>query len=156
MFRMNDYVDDIKDIMAKERFLRISRFWIVMADLKDSISRRSFPRCQQEKAILVDHNERSQAVHGIEEAETIEIIDHHRLGDIETVSPITFRNQPVGCTATIINQTYEENEDPSSKRDCRDFMWRNYFGYIIVPFTDLYAVRWKGLRKNWQKFQILT
>lgn len=58
----------------------------------------------------MDHNERSQAVDGIEEAEIIEIIDHHRLGDIETVSPITFRNQPVGCTATIINQMYEENE----------------------------------------------
>lgn len=109
MFRMNDYVDDIKDIMAKKRFRdfpildRHGRF-------KGFISRRRFLGASKKKVILVDHNERSQAVDGIEEAEFIEIIDHHRLGDIETVSPITFRNQPVGCTATIINQMYEENE----------------------------------------------
>ena len=109
MFRMNDYVDDIKDIMAKKRFRdfpildRHGRF-------RGFISRRRFLGASKKKVILVDHNERSQAVDGIEEAEIIEIIDHHRLGDIETVSPITFRNQPVGCTATIINQMYEENE----------------------------------------------
>ena len=109
MFRMNDYVDDIKDSMAKKRFRdfpildRHGRF-------KGFISRRRFLGASKKKVILVDHNERSQAVDGIEEAEIIEIIDHHRLGDIETVSPITFRNQPVGCTATIINQMYEENE----------------------------------------------
>lgn len=109
MSRMNDYVDDIKDIMAKKRFRdfpildRHGRF-------KGFISRRRFLGASKKKVILVDHNERSQAVDGIEEAEIIEIIDHHRLGDIETVSPITFRNQPVGCTATIINQMYEENE----------------------------------------------
>lgn len=109
MFRMNDYVDDIKDIMAKKRFRdfpildRHGRF-------KGFISRRRFLGASKKKVILVDHNERSQAVDGIEEAEIIEIIDHHRLGDIETVSPITFRNHPVGCTATIINQMYEENE----------------------------------------------
>ena len=109
MFRMNDYVDDIKDIMAKKSFRdfpildRHGRF-------KGFISRRRFLGASKKKVILVDHNERSQAVDGIEEAEIIEIIDHHRLGDIETVSPITFRNQPVGCTATIINQMYEENE----------------------------------------------
>ena len=109
MFRMNEYVDDIKDIMAKKRFRdfpildRHGRF-------KGFISRRRFLGASKKKVILVDHNERSQAVDGIEEAEIIEIIDHHRLGDIETVSPITFRNQPVGCTATIINQMYEENE----------------------------------------------
>ena len=109
MFRMNDYVDDIKDIMAKKRFRdfpildRHGRF-------KGFISRRRFLGASKKKVILVDHNERSQAVDGIEDAEIIEIIDHHRLGDIETVSPITFRNQPVGCTATIINQMYEENE----------------------------------------------
>lgn len=109
MFRMNDYVDDIKDIMAKKRFRdfpildRHGRF-------KGFISRRRFLGASKKKVILVDHNERSQAVDGIEEAEIIEIIDHHRLGDIETVSSITFRNQPVGCTATIINQMYEENE----------------------------------------------
>ena len=104
MFRMNDYVDDIKKRFRDFPILdRHGRF-------KGFISRRRFLGASKKKVILVDHNERSQAVDGIEEAEIIEIIDHHRLGDIETVSPITFRNQPVGCTATIINQMYEENE----------------------------------------------
>ena len=109
MFRMNDYVDDIKYIKAKKRirdFPNLDRH----GRFKGFISRRRFLGASKKKVILVDHNERSQAVDGIEEAEIIEIIDHHRLGDIETVSPITFRNQPVGCTATIINQMYEENE----------------------------------------------
>ena len=52
--------------------------------------------------ILVDHNEKTQAVNGLEEAEILEIIDHHRLGTIETMSPVFFRNQPLGCTATIV------------------------------------------------------
>jgi manganese-dependent inorganic pyrophosphatase len=57
----------------------------------------------------VDHNEKSQAVDGIEQAEIIEIIDHHRIGNLETFSPVFFRNQPVGCTATIVYQMYQES-----------------------------------------------
>ena len=59
--------------------------------------------------ILVDHNEKSQAVKGIEEAEILEIIDHHRLGSMETMQPVFFRNQPLGCTATIIYSMFNEN-----------------------------------------------
>ena len=58
--------------------------------------------------ILVDHNERGQAVDGIENANILELIDHHRLGTVETVGPVFFRNQPLGCTATIIFQMYRE------------------------------------------------
>ena len=61
------------------------------------------------KLILVDHNEKSQAVDGVESAEILEIIDHHRIGSLETISPVFFRNQPLGCTATIIYQMYREN-----------------------------------------------
>ena len=109
MFRMNDYVDDIKDIMAKKRFRdfpildRHGRF-------KGFISRRRFMDASKKKVILVDHNEKSQAVDGLEEAEIVEIIDHHRLGNIETTGPVFFRNQPVGCTATIVYQMYREEE----------------------------------------------
>lgn len=63
---------------------------------------------KKKEVILVDHNERSQAVDNIEAAEILEIIDHHRIGSIETMSPIVFRNQPVGCTATIMHQMYVE------------------------------------------------
>ena len=64
---------------------------------------------RKKQVILVDHNEKSQAVNGIEEAEVQEIIDHHRLGGLETIGPVYFRNQPVGCTATIIYQMYQES-----------------------------------------------
>lgn len=59
--------------------------------------------------ILVDHNEASQTVDGINHAEVLEIIDHHRIGTLETMEPVFFRNQPVGCTATIVYQMYHEN-----------------------------------------------
>lgn len=106
-FRMSDYVDDIKEVMAKKKFRdfpildRHGRF-------KGFISRRRFLDVSKKKVILVDHNEKSQAVDGIEEADIREIIDHHRLGSIETMGPVFFRNQPVGCTATIVSQMYEE------------------------------------------------
>ena len=60
------------------------------------------------KVILVDHNERNQAVNGIEDTEILEIIDHHRLGPIQTITPVFFRNQPLGCTGTIIYKMYQE------------------------------------------------
>lgn len=63
---------------------------------------------KRKEVILVDHNERSQAVPGIESAEILEIIDHHRLGSLETIGPVFFRNQPLGCTGTIIYQIYRE------------------------------------------------
>lgn len=106
-FQMNDYVDDIREVMAKHKFRdfpildRHGRF-------RGFISRRRFLNAQKKKVILVDHNEKSQAIDGIEEAEIMEIIDHHRLGNIETMGPVFFRNQPVGCTATIVTQMYEE------------------------------------------------
>lgn len=106
-FRMSDYVDDIKEIMTKKKYRdfpildRHGRF-------KGFISRRRFMNSSKKKVILVDHNEKSQAVDGIEEADIVEIIDHHRLGNIETLGPVFFRNQPVGCTATIVFQMYEE------------------------------------------------
>lgn len=67
-----------------------------------------FPGYAQEKVVLVDHNEKGQAVDNIEKAEIMEIIDHHKLGSLETMQPINFRNQPVGCTATILYQMYGE------------------------------------------------
>ena len=64
---------------------------------------------RKKHVILVDHNERSQAVFGIEQAEIMEIIDHHRIGSIETSGPVMFRNMPVGCTCTIIYDIFQEN-----------------------------------------------
>lgn len=63
---------------------------------------------RKKQVILVDHNETSQAVANIDEAEILEIIDHHRIGSLETIGPVYFRNQPLGCTGTIIYQMYME------------------------------------------------
>ena len=107
-FQMNDYVEDIKEVMTKKKF-RDFPILDSHGRFKGLISRRRFMDVSKKKVILVDHNEKSQAVDGIEEAEIVEIIDHHRLGSIETMGPVFFRNQPVGCTATIVCQMYEES-----------------------------------------------
>jgi len=73
------------------------------------ISRRNLLNLRKKQLILVDHNEKTQAVDGIEAAEVLEIIDHHRISALETESPVYFRNVPVGCTCTIIYQMYQEN-----------------------------------------------
>ncbi len=72
------------------------------------LSRRNIINRQKRRLILVDHNESTQAVEGYQEAEILEIIDHHRIGNLETSGPVYFRNQPVGCTATIVTQMYAE------------------------------------------------
>ncbi len=107
-FKMRDYVDDVKEVMMRNRY----RDFPVL-DNKGKflgfISRRRLLNCRKKQVILVDHNEKSQAVNGIEQADVLEIIDHHRLSSIETMGPVFFRNQPVGCTATIVYQMYQEN-----------------------------------------------
>ena len=107
-FGVNDFVDEIREIMAKKRF----RDFPILdwnGNYYGMISRRSLLGARRKRLILVDHNEQSQAVDGLEEADIMEIIDHHRLGNIETLKPVFFRNQPLGCTATIIYQMYQEN-----------------------------------------------
>ncbi len=106
-FKMRDYVDDVKDVMARRRF---RDFPIVdnKGKFLGLISRRRLLNVRKKQVILVDHNEKNQAVDGVEEAEVLEIIDHHRLSSIETMGPVFFRNQPVGCTATIVYQMYQE------------------------------------------------
>lgn len=106
-FKMRDYVDDVKDVMAHKRF---RDFPIVdnKGNFLGFISRRRLLNSRKKQVILVDHNEKNQAVDGIEEADVLEIIDHHRLSSIETMGPVFFRNQPVGCTATIVYQMYQE------------------------------------------------
>ena len=80
------------------------------------ISRRNLLGMGKKQIIMVDHNEAKQAVDGIMEAEILEIIDHHKLGTVETMSPVFFRNQPLGCTATIIYQMYRENKVDIDKK----------------------------------------
>lgn len=108
VFKTTDYVNDIKKDVVKDR----TRDFPVV-DTKGHfcgfISSRRLMDASKRQVILVDHNEESQTVDGIADAEILEIIDHHRLGGLETVGPVYFRNQPVGCTATIIYTMYQEN-----------------------------------------------
>lgn len=107
-FQMDDFVDDVKEIMAKHKY---RDFPVVDGNHRflGFISRRRLLNSRKKQVILVDHNEKNQAVDGIEQADVVEIIDHHRLSCIETLGPVYFRNQPVGCTATIVAQMYKEN-----------------------------------------------
>ena len=101
-------VADVTRVMAK---VRHRYFPILDEDGKycGMVSRRNIINLQNRRLILVDHNEATQAVEGFDQAEILEIIDHHRIGSLETSGPVYFRNQPVGCTATIITQMYDEN-----------------------------------------------
>ena len=107
-FNTDDFIEDIQGIMAKKRHRDFP-----IEDNKNNyigmISRRNLLSAGKKQIILVDHNERGQAISGVETAQILEIIDHHRIGSIETVTPVFFRNQPLGCTATIIYQMYHEN-----------------------------------------------
>ncbi|MCI8886623.1 MAG: putative manganese-dependent inorganic diphosphatase [Hungatella sp.] len=107
-FEESDVIDEIKDVMASKRH-RDFPILDKHGRYKGMISRRNLLGAQGKMLILVDHNEKSQAVDGIENARIMEIIDHHRLGTIETISPVFFRNQPLGCTATIVYQMYQES-----------------------------------------------
>lgn len=114
-FDTEEYIDDVKEIMSKEKH---RDFPILDEDGKyvGMISRRNLLNMKKKQVILVDHNERTQAVDGIAGADILEIIDHHRIGSLETMAPVFFRNQPLGCTATIIYQMYREQNVEITKK----------------------------------------
>lgn len=106
-FCINDYIEDIRESMTKNRY---RSYPVLDTDgvVLGFISRYHLISHRKKKVILLDHNEKGQTVKGIEEAEIIEIIDHHKVGDLTTASPILFKNEPVGSTATIIANLYTE------------------------------------------------
>ena len=108
-FSTEDFTDDIQNEMIKHRH---RAFPVINKKGKciGTISRRNFLDMHKKKVALVDHNEKDQAVDNIDKAEIVEIIDHHKLGSLETMVPISFRNQPVGCTATILYEMYGEQK----------------------------------------------
>ncbi len=108
VFDHMDPVSEARDLMLKTRF----RNYPVVDEenrFMGMISRYHLLGMNRKQVILVDHNETNQAVEGIQEAEILEVIDHHRVGDLESISPIYFRNEPVGATSTLIASIYREN-----------------------------------------------
>ena len=107
-FNVNTPIEEARKVMAS---VRHRYFPILDKEGKycGVVSRRNLLNVHRKKLILVDHNERSQALDGLEEAEILEVIDHHRIGTLETSGPVFFRNEPVGCTATILHEMFHEN-----------------------------------------------
>ena len=108
-FTLNSSVEAATKIMGSVRH----RYFPVLGDdgkYLGVVSRRNLLNLHKKQLILVDHNEKSQAAEGLDDAEVLEIIDHHRIGSLETDNPVYFRNMPVGCTNTIIYQMYQEND----------------------------------------------
>ncbi|MGE5404745.1 MAG: putative manganese-dependent inorganic diphosphatase, partial [Candidatus Saccharibacteria bacterium] len=105
VFDKDDTVDEVKQTMLKSRY---RNYPVIDEDNRfiGMISRYHLLKMKRKMLVLVDHNESKQAVEGIEEAELLEVIDHHRVGDIQTVDPILFRNEPVGATSTLVAEVY--------------------------------------------------
>ena len=106
-FRLNDYLDDVREQTLKTRF----RSYPILDEndcVVGTLSRFHLLRPNRKRVVLVDHNELSQSVDGLSEAEILAIIDHHRLADVQTGAPIYVRNEPVGATCTIVASMYQE------------------------------------------------
>ena len=107
-FHLTDFVDDVREVVLKSRH----RSYPILDEndkVVGTLSRYHLLRPRRKRVVLVDHNEMAQAVPGLEQAEILEIIDHHRLADIQTTQPIRVRNEPVGSTTTIITNMYQEH-----------------------------------------------
>ncbi len=107
-FHLDDYLDDVRDELLKSRY---RSYPVLDSDDKviGTLSRFHLIRPKRKRVVLVDHNEVSQSVPGLEQAELVGIIDHHRLGDVQTGYPVFMRNEPVGSTTTIVASMYQEH-----------------------------------------------
>ena len=106
-FHLTDYIDDVREVVLKSRY----RCYPVLDQnekVVGTLSRYHLLRPRRKRVVLVDHNERAQAVPGLDQADILEIIDHHRLADIQTSQPIRVRNEPVGSTTTIVAGMYQD------------------------------------------------
>lgn len=107
-FHLSDYLDDVRDTVLQSRF----RSYPVLNDedkVVGTLSRYHLISPRRKKVVLVDHNELGQAVAGLEQAEIVAIIDHHRLADVQTGNPVFMRNEPVGSTTSIIASMFQEH-----------------------------------------------
>ncbi|WP_294400697.1 putative manganese-dependent inorganic diphosphatase [uncultured Clostridium sp.] len=114
-FSKDELVEDIKDVMAETRY---NSYPVTDDEGKviGTVSRYHLISNHKKKVIQVDHNERGQSVDGLDEAEVLEIIDHHRVADIQTSNPIYFRNEPIGSSSSIVAKCYfEKGINPSKE-----------------------------------------
>ena len=114
-FHLNDFIDDVRETVLQSRY----RSYPII-DHRDKVvgtlSRYHLLRPKRKRVVLVDHNEKSQSIPGLEQAEIVAIIDHHRLADVQTGHPVFMRNEPVGSTTTIVATMFQERGlQPSPK-----------------------------------------
>ena len=114
-FHLTDYIDDVKEVVLQSRY---RSYPILNAEEKvvGTLSRYHILKPRRKRVVLVDHNEAAQSVPGLDQTDIVAIIDHHRLADIQTGTPIYFRNEPVGSTTTIVAAMYQERGVMPSKR----------------------------------------
>ncbi len=114
-FKTDDFIEEVREVMLETRY---RSYPVVNSENKvvGNVSRYHLISQKKKKVILVDHNEKSQSVPGLDDAEVLEIVDHHRIAAIQTGSPIYFRNEPVGCTATIVASMFFENGIKPSRK----------------------------------------
>ncbi len=106
-FHLEDYIDDVREVVLQSRY-RSYPILDQQERVVGSLSRYHLIKPRRKRVVLVDHNEAAQSVPGLEQADVLAIIDHHRLADIQTKNPIYFRNEPVGSTCTIVAGMYQE------------------------------------------------
>ena len=107
-FHLSDFIDDVRDTVLQSRY----RSYPILDHRErvvGTLSRYHLLRPRRKRVVLVDHNERRQAINGLEQAEIIAIVDHHRLADVQTGHPIFMRNEPVGSTTTIVATMFQEH-----------------------------------------------
>ncbi len=114
-FSIADTFDEVKEVMSETRY-RCYPVLDLQQQVIGSLSRYQILKGDRKKVILVDHNERGQSIDGIEQAEILEVIDHHRIANFETTMPLVCRAEPVGCTSTIIAKLYRENDVEITKQ----------------------------------------
>ena len=114
-FHLDDYIDDVREVVLQSRY---RSYPILDQDEKvvGTLSRFHLIRPRRKKVVLVDHNEAAQSVPGLDQTDILEIIDHHRLADIQTNNPIWVRNEPVGSTTTIVAGMFQERGIMPSKK----------------------------------------
>lgn len=114
-FHLEDYIDDVREVVSKSRY----RCYPILDEnekVVGTLSRYHLIKPKRKKVVLVDHNELAQSVPGLDQAEVLGIIDHHRLADIQTNNPIFFRNEIVGSSTTIVAEMYQEKGLMPSKK----------------------------------------
>ena len=114
-FHVNDYIDDVRETVLQSRY----RSYPIIDHRErvvGTLSRYHLLRPRRKRVVLVDHNEKGQSIPGLDQAEIIAIIDHHRLADVQTGHPVFMRNEPVGSTTTIVATMFQERGlQPSEK-----------------------------------------